>query len=302
MGTNILLETGTNEVEIVEFYLELNEKKEYYGINVIKVQEIIRYPQITKIPIKCHNSFLGITRLRNDIIPLIDLGIYLFNKKLNSLSKVIIAEFNKMKIGFIVSGLTRIHRINWKDFTSPAEIEYAAKSSCITGIIKFDDRVVFVLDVEKIIAEMIPLFTEAGIFKDDISKKYKILIVEDSSTIRNMMVAQLKAFDIHAAKNGQEAYEYLLNLKENTDNILEKCNLVITDIEMPQMDGYTLTKKIKEDPVLKKIPVILFSSMITEKILHKGKAVGADDQISKPEIGELAKRALQLIEKTQNIE
>ncbi|GAB6162414.1 chemotaxis protein [Desulfothermus naphthae] len=302
MTTDILLETGTNELEIVEFYIEKSQGvKEYFGINVIKVQEIIRYPEITRIPAKPHPCFLGLIRLREKIMPLLDLGIYLYNIPLDSNGKVIVTEFNRMKIGFLVSGLTRIHRISWQDVAPPVEIEYEGKTPCITGVVKFDDRIVFTLDVEKIVGEMAPMFLEEGIITEEHAKKrYKVLIADDSPTVRNMLVVNLKDFDIHVAKNGQEAWDYLVDLKQGQEDIFSKCNLVISDIEMPQMDGFTLTKKIKEDPILNKIPVILFSSMITDKILHKGQSVGADDQISKPEIGDLAKKALQLIEKTQN--
>ncbi len=302
MATNILLETGTNELEIVEFYIEKAQGvKEYYGINVIKVQEIIRYPEVTKIPARPHPCFLGLIRLREEVIPLLDLGIYLYNTPLDSSGKVIVTEFNRMKVAFLVSGLTRIHRISWENVSPPVDIDYEGKTPCITGVVKFDSRIIFTLDVEKIVAEMVPIFLEEGIIThEQAQKKYKVLIADDSPTVRNMLIDHLKGFDIHTAKNGKEAWEYLVNLKQGEGDILTRCNLVITDIEMPQMDGFTLTKKIKEDPVLNKIPVILFSSVITDTIRHKGQSVGADDQISKPELVELAKRALQLIEKANN--
>ncbi len=298
MVTNILLETGTNELEIVEFYIEKEEGlREYYGINVIKVQEIMRYPKITSLPQRPHECFVGLMRVREEIIPLLDLGMYLYKKKLDASSKVIITEFNKMKIGFLVSGLTRIHRISWENVSPPIEIEYGGNTPCITGVIKFEDRIVFILDVEKIVTDMAPIFEDPALKeRGEEGKRYKVLVVDDSPTIRRMLVSNLKGFDVHVASNGQEAFNYLKSLGSSWDEILQKCNLVISDIEMPQMDGFTLTKKIKEDPVLRNLPVILFSSMITDKLLHKGKAVGADDQITKPEIGQLAERAQQLIE------
>ncbi len=301
MATNILLETGTNELELVEFFIEKDEGiKEYYGINVIKVQEIIRFPELTKVPVTPHECFLGLIRLRDEVIPLVDCGIYLYNKPLDSNGKVIITEFNKMKVGFLVSGLTRIHRISWEEVDPPVGIDYGSKTPCITGVVKFHDHIIFCLDVEKIVADLVPMLANTGIIsKENTPKIYKVLIVDDSPTVRNMLINNLSGFDIHATKNGQEALEYLMGLKDTEGDILEKINLVITDIEMPQMDGFTLTKKIKQDPVLQKLPVILFSSMITDKIMHKGQSVGADDQISKPEINELAQRAIKLIENTK---
>ncbi len=298
MVTNILLETGTNELEIVEFYIEKEQGlREYYGINVIKVQEIMRYPKITSLPQRPHECFVGLMRVREEIIPLLDLGMYLYKKRLDTSSKVIITEFNKMKIGFLVSGLTRIHRISWENVSPPIEIEYGDNTPCITGVIKFEDRIVFILDVEKIVTDMAPIFEDPNLRQEQgIERKYKVLVVDDSPTIRRMLVSNLKGFDVHVASNGQEAFEYLTSLGSSWEEIVQRCNLVISDIEMPQMDGFTLTKKIKEHPVLRDLPVILFSSMITDKLLHKGKAVGADDQITKPEIGQLAERARQLIE------
>ncbi len=304
MTTNILLEAGTNELEIVEFYIEKEDNvKEYYGLNVIKVQEIIKLPKITKVPVNSHDSFLGLIRVREDVIPLIDLGIYLFNLPLED-GKVIITEFNQMKVGFLVSGLTRIHRLSWQDISPPVDISYGDKTPCITGVVKFGDRIVFMLDAEKIVEDMAHLFEKSEV-EESISeeKPYSVLIADDSPTIRNLIVSNLKGFNISfVAKNGEEAYNYLLTLKSSPENILDKCALVITDIEMPQMDGFTLTKKIKEDPILNKIPVILFSSMITDKILHKGKSVGADGQISKPDLPKLGKLALELIKKAQQKE
>ncbi len=298
MVTNILLETGTNELEIVEFFIEKDQGvREYYGINVIKVQEIMRYPKITSLPQRPHECFVGLMRVREEIIPLLDLGMYLYKKRLDTSSKVIITEFNKMKIGFLVSGLTRIHRISWENVSPPVEIEYGDNTPCITGVIKFEDRIVFILDVEKIVTDMAPIFEDPKLKQQsEEGTNYKVLVVDDSPTIRRMLVSNLKGFDVHVASNGQEAFDYLKSLGSSWDEIIKRCNLVISDIEMPQMDGFTLTKKIKEDPILRDLPVILFSSMIIDKLLHKGKAVGADDQITKPEIGQLADRARQLIE------
>lgn len=302
MATNILLETGTNELEIVEFFIEKAKGiKEFYALNVIKVQEIIKLPQITKVPAKPHDSFLGLIRVRNEVIPLIDLGIYLFNMPLPEDGKVVITEFNQMKVGFLVSGLTRIHRLSWQDISPPVEITYGDKTPCITGVVKFEDRIVFMLDAEKIVDEMAHLFEKSGISTSNKKTiEHPVIIADDSPTVRKLLISNLKGFNISfVAKNGEEALNYLLSLKNSAGNILDKCALVITDIEMPQMDGFTLTKKIKEDPVLNKIPVILFSSMITDKILHKGKAVGADGQISKPDIPKLSQLALEFIEKAK---
>lgn len=297
--SNILLETGTNELEIVEFNLEFSsddgqQHKQPFGINVAKVREIIRMPQLTKLP-NMHNCIYGIFTLRNRIIPALDLSKYLYySENINMQQKMIIAEFNKMECGFIVNDVQRIHRISWTQIDPPDTItQFDTKSACLIGIIRFENRNVLMLDVEKIIADIDPRSAIDDDIPDlNINWKPKIITVEDSITIRHMIKDKMEkaGFEVIAFSNGQEAWDYFLELSSTSKDfnaVKKSVNLIITDVEMPQMDGYTLTKNIKTNEKLKNLPVIIFSSIVSSDILHKGQSVGADAQLSKPQIGEL---------------
>ncbi len=306
---NILLESGTNELEIVEFYIDEqtadNEPyKGYYGVNVAKVLEIIRQPTITEVPQTIHPSILGAFNQRSRIIPLVDLAMWLGKEhNTNEESKVIVTEFNTVITGFLVSGVTRIHRMSWEAVEPPNRYVSSFSSDSITGVVKIDDRIIFILDLEKIVAELNPavrmrLDKEAP---DRGGSQFKAMVVDDSALVRNMLKSLLESagFAVETANNGREGWERLQNYKLRSARegreLSDFLQIVISDIEMPSMDGHSLTRQIKEDPTLRRLPVILFSSLISDKLRHKGEAVGADDQISKPQISQLAERARELI-------
>lgn len=304
--TNILLESGTNELEIVEFYLDEDvagvRYRGYYGVNVAKVLEIINKPRVTGLPEAGHSSVLGAFNQRNVIITLIDLADWLGKTRVDvDAPKVIVTEFNNIVNAFLVSGVTRIHRLSWEDVESPDAYIAGCTESSITGVVKIEDRIVFLLDLERIIAD---LNIGLGMKKvteclSEEGKHYRALVADDSTMIRKLLEEQLTkaSFVVQTAVNGRDAWEQLLAAKKRLAEGGREgwFDIVVSDIEMPSMDGLSLTKHIKEDAVLRDIPVILFSSLITDKLRHKGQAVGADDQISKPEVQELATRALDLI-------
>ena len=324
--SDILLEAGTNELEIVEFYIEeepadeaeeeqnqediepeglKKSRKGYYGVNVAKVLEIIRMPDITEMPEVSHKSVLGAFNLRSRIIPLLDLSMWLNKKRVeNEPPKVIVTEFNQVTSAFMVSGVTRIHRISWEDVEAPNKYMSALSCDSITGVVKFDNRIAFILDLERIVSELNPDMRLK--FDDNVefdgTTGYKALIADDSALIREMIRDMLSqaGFRVEKTNNGKECWERLEEIKRmaamDKRPITDYVEVIVSDIEMPMMDGHHLTKKIKEDPVLKDIPVILFSSLITDKLRHRGETVGADDQVSKPEITYLAQRAAVLIE------
>ncbi len=309
--TNILLESGTNELEIVEFYINENVPGQdnpytgYYGVNVAKVLEIIKKPKITEMPSVPHPAVLGAFNLRSTIIPLIDLSLWLGKGTIQEPdAKVIVTEFNKVTNGFMVSGVTRIHRLSWEQVEPPGNYISQFAANSITGVVRIEDRIIFLIDMEKIIAELNPELAVNFTDRLDITldQQYTALVADDSDTIRNMLANVLKQanFKVIRARNGQEAWDNLLQIKsqatEENKKVTDYIHIVISDIEMPSVDGLNLTKRIKEDPELNVLPVILFSSLITDKTRHKGESVGADDQISKPEVGELAIRAKKLIE------
>lgn len=308
--TNILLEAGTNELEIVEFYLtEMIEGEEqayrgYYGVNVAKVLEIIRKPSVTEMPEVHHRSVMGAFNQRSRIIPLVDLSVWLKKKRVEEEEpKVIVTEFNNVTNAFLVSGVTRIHRISWEQVEPPNKYVAGISGNSITGVVRLEDRIVFILDLEKITADLNPQLNlkldEALDWASD--ERYRAMVVDDSGLIREMLkdLLQKAGFEVEVHTNGRDGWERLKELKEKSEKenrpLRDFIHIVVSDIEMPSMDGHNLTKRIKEDPALRRLPVILFSSLITEKLRHKGDAVGADDQISKPEVTELAIRAKRLI-------
>ncbi|MFW5730659.1 MAG: chemotaxis protein [Desulfonatronovibrionaceae bacterium] len=308
--TDILLESGTNELEIVEFFLRerLDNGQNYkgcYGVNVSKVLRIINMPAVTEMPGQHHPCIMGAFNLRSRIIPLVDLCSWMNIKRPEQENqKVIVTEFNKLINGFLVSGVNRIHRLSWKEIEAPDTYTDEFSSNSITGVIKLEDRIVFLIDMEKIIAELNP---EAGLKLDHANEyqgpqKYTALLADDSTLIRNMLGELLEkaGFKVLKFKNGQQAWDELERYKalarKNKKPLNSIIQIVISDIEMPVVDGLNLTKRIKSDPELKALPVILFSSLISDKLKHKGESVGADHQISKPEVSQLARKARNLIE------
>ncbi len=310
MQTNILLESGTNELEIVEFFLDEIEAggqtyRGYYGVNVAKVLEIIRMPSVTELPEGKHSCVLGAFNLRNHIIPLVDLSRWLNKTRAETEApKVIVTEFNNVCTAFQVSGVNRIHRISWEEVEPPNRYVASLSNHSITGVIKIDGRIIFLLDLEKIVADLNPAL---GLRLDEAidwaaNVRYRAMIADDSGLIREMLRDLLEKanFEVEALTNGREAWERLEELKGKAEtekkSITDYVQVMVSDIEMPSMDGHNLCKRIKDDPLLRDLPVILFSSLITDKLRHKGDAVGADDQVSKPEVTHLAQRALALIE------
>lgn len=318
--TNILLESGTNELELVEFFIDERDRdtqevyRGYYGVNVAKVLEIIRLPQVTHMPETSHSSVLGAFNLRDKVIPLVDLSTWLNKEQVDTENaKVIVAEFNQTTSAFMVSGVTRIHRISWQDVEPPGNHVSTFTNDSITGVVRFDERIMLILDMEKILGDLIPSLAMDDTGDEELERPsakevYKALIADDSTSIRRMIAATMtrSGFDVDAHVNGKEAWEQLLQIKATCESsgkpISDFVDVIVSDIEMPAMDGHNLTKRIKDDPVLRNIPVVLFSSLITERLRHKGEKVGADDQVSKPNISTLTKKAYTLIEQYQGID
>ncbi|TQR11658.1 chemotaxis protein [Psychrobacillus soli] len=294
----ILLESGTNELEIVEFQVGSSK----FGINVIKVKEIIQTIPVTFIP-HAHPHVEGIVQLRGEVLPVVSmakvLGLPEVNK--NEQEKYIVTEFNKQKVVFHVDNVTQIHRISWEQIEKPSDI-YQGGTSHVIGVIKRVDEMVLLLDYERIIVDINP---ESGINVESVKKlgerersNKKVVIAEDSPLLRKLLHDTLHAagyFNLEFFENGKDALGYLEDLVKVSSDIAEQVQMVVTDIEMPQMDGHALTRKIKENSNLAKLPVLIFSSLITDDLRHKGDQVGAEDQISKPEIAELVLKIDQYI-------
>ncbi len=289
----ILLESGTNELEIVEF--SVGQSK--FGINVIKVKEIIQPIQVTKIP-HSHPNVEGIIDIRGEILPVVNVAIALgFGQSERPVDeKFIVTEFNQTKVVFHVHSVTQIHRISWDRIEKPSGM-YQGLESQITGVVKLNDEMILLLDFEKIIVDINP---ESGINIKNLKKlgtrersEKKLVVAEDSPLLRKLLQETLNEAgfqNLEFFENGKDALLYLNSLVETGKAIENEVQLLITDLEMPQMDGHHLTKQIKEDQSLKILPVIIFSSLITSDLRHKGEMVGASAQISKPEINTLVEQ------------
>lgn len=292
MDTNILLENGTNELEVLEFLLE----GQHYGINVAKIREIIPYQNVTPVP-NSHPSIEGIFMPRDTMITAINLRNCLqmreYEEKEKDTSLFIITNFNQLDIAFHVDAVLGIHRVSWNQIIKPGSTVSTSEDGVSTGIIKINGKLIIILDFEKIVTDINP---ETGLRISEISelgertaKDIAILIAEDSPLLNKLIVDSLKQAGytnlIHT-ENGQQAYDVIMQCKED-GTLKQHVQCVITDIEMPVMDGHRLTKLIKEDEDTKDIPVVIFSSLVNDEMKRKGKSLGADAQLSKPEIGNL---------------
>lgn len=290
MSSEILLESGTNELEILEFTVGTN----HYGINVAKVKEILPYKKPTPVP-NAHPAIEGIFMPREEIISIVDLAECLKMQKSQNTAQdmYILTNFNKINVAFHVHSVVGIHRVSWEAIVKPDSTINSKGNGLATGIIKLDQNLIIILDFEKIVTNISP---ETGLKVSDIDhllnrqrNELPILISEDSHLLSTLITECLHKAgysNILATDNGKEAWDKLQAFKAKGD-VLSKVACIITDIEMPQMDGHRLTKLVKDDPVLKEIPVVIFSSLISDEMRRKGEALGANAQLSKPEIGEL---------------
>ncbi|EAC2736600.1 chemotaxis signal transduction protein CheV [Listeria monocytogenes] len=287
----ILLQSGTNELEIVTFTVGEN----LFCINVLKVKEIIHPLEVTPVP-DSNPAIEGVSQVRGEIMPVVNLARVMKLPEIEpENTKFIITELNQMKIVFRVDEVHRIQRISWEQIEEPEKLSIGLEELAV-GIVKLDGNLVLLLDYEKIIYEISGNADFAVTGEDRIARKVNreektIFIAEDSQMLRQLLEDTLHEAgytNLQFFANGREAQEHIFKLlKEQKEQTFENVNLLITDIEMPQMDGHHLTKVIKEDEIGHELPVVIFSSLITEDLEHKGAGVGADAQVSKPNIHQL---------------
>lgn len=301
METGILLESGTNELELLEFYV--GNKK--FGINIAKVTEMMRYESVTPMP-DAPEGIEGIFMPRDILISVIDLHAVLHIPKPEGEDGMfIICEFNGLHVGFHVTGVNGIVKLSWTSIEKPPSVAQSESGGLITGVAKLDTGMILILDFETIVAN---INKSAGLDTtgaptsklDTVNFESHIVIAEDSTLLNKMIMDSLHTSgfrNIISFTNGKDALDYIESFKNLGDRITDEVALLISDIEMPQMDGHHLTKRIKDDPVMKKIPVFLFSSLINEKMRIKGKSVGADEQFSKPQIGLLIEMLYEYLKK-----
>ncbi len=283
---------GENRLELLLFKLVGTQR---FGINVFKVREVLQCPKLTLLPQQ--DPFIkGVAHIRGQTISVIDLSKATGGREIEQTesSFIIIAEYNRSVQGFLVAGVERIVTLSWTDIMPPPE--GAGKSSYLTAVTEIDKHMVSILDVEKILNEITPVSTEVSedivdtSVGEDLGDKM-IMIADDSTVARNQVKRALEPLGINAilAKNGQDALDQLLAIEATCQkSITEKVALMISDIEMPEMDGYTLTSEVKSNDRMSKMPIILHTSLsgvFNNAMIEK---VGADDFIPKFHPDELA--------------
>lgn len=291
---------GQNRLELLLFRLSGRQR---FGINVFKVREVLQCPPLTAIPKR--NKFVrGIAHIRGQTISVIDLSLATGGRPIDNVkdSFIIIAEYNRSVQGFLVNSVERIININWESIMPPPK-GTGGRSSYLTAVTEIDKELVEIIDVEKILEEISPSPTmittavETSTITADLGDR-TILIADDSAVARNQVKRALEGLGIsmHLVKNGREALTYLQDLSKDCQrSVTEKIGLLISDIEMPEMDGYTLTAEIRLDPMLKDLHVILHTSLsgvFNQQMVQK---VGADDFIAKfnpDELGESVRKWL----------
>ncbi len=289
MDSKILLENGTNELEVLEFTICGNS----YGINVAKIKEIINYQPVTPVP-NAHPSIEGIFMPRDIMITAIDLRNCLQRGTSEPEGLFIVTNFNNLDIAFHVDSVVGIHRVSWSEIIKPNATVSNTEEGISTGIIKIQGKLIIILDFERIVTDISP---ETGLKVEDVVAlgnlpergECPILIAEDSLLLNRLIVDSLKTAgytQLINTSNGQEAWDIISDCIQRK-NLDTQIKAVITDIEMPLMDGHRLTKLIKDGDATKHIPVVIFSSLVNEEMMRKGEALGANAQISKPEIGKL---------------
>ena len=295
MDSKILLANGTNELEVLEFCVAGNS----YGINVAKIREIIPYQAVTPVP-NSHPSIEGIFMPRDSMITAIDLSNCLQRGESQPGGLFIITNFNKLDIAFHVESVVGIHRVSWADIMKP-NATFSSEDGVSTGIVNINGKLIIILDFEKIVADINP---ETGLRTEEIEmlgvrerNDVPILMAEDSALLNKLIKDSLIKSgygNIISCENGLEAWEIISDCVKK-GNLDEHVRCVITDIEMPQMDGHHLLKKIRETSETSKLPVIVFSSLINEEMRRKGEALGASAQLSKPELANLVQEIDSLV-------
>ena len=285
----ILLETGTNEFEIVEFSIgSVN-----YGINVAKVREVITRTPVTEMP-QAHPYVDGLFTLRGKAIPLVNLPRCLNMPSQGEPKNIIVTEINNYDIAFLVDSVSRIHRISWKNMEPAPEV---GDQSRVVGIVKMQEKIILLLDFETIIAEINPVINEKLTTVEEATRDIKdrradvpVICAEDSPMLRELLVSTLRDsgyVKVQGFNNGQEAYEFLMAAVEKNGNIKDNVGVIVSDIEMPKMDGHRLLKLVRSDSRFNDVPFILFSSLISDEMRRKGERLGASGQIAKPEINQV---------------
>ena len=293
---------GQNRLELLLFRLN---GRQLYGINVFKVKEVLQCPRLTVLP-RLNPVVRGVAHIRGGTLPIIDLGQATGGRALGDLSNafVIITEYNNRVQGFLVRAVERIVNLNWSDVHPPPK--GAGRDHYLTAVTRVDDQMVEIVDVEKVLAEVLavedPVPQQAAEGRHlTATGKRKVLVVDDSAVARKQVIRCLEALgiEVHALNDGRQALNWLQARADEGGRVADELLMMISDIEMPEMDGYTLTAEVRNDPRLKDMHVMLHTSLsgvFNQAMVRK---VGADDFLAKFSPDELAERVIMRLHETQ---
>lgn len=300
---------GANRLEILLFSLGMDKntgREEVFGLNVFKIREVIQVPEITRAP-DMPPGVIGMVSLRGTMLPVIDLAQFTGMQVDEPPDKLIITEFNKSTTGMLVRSVEQIIRMEWNDIRVPPAMMAHQMGGLVTAVTELkDERIAMIIDVEKVLSETSGIAEDETAF-DTIEKtdfESFMLFADDSVVARKQIEKTLKKMDINyvSAKNGEDAWEKLVELASRAESMgvetKDYLKLILTDVEMPGMDGYVLTKKIKSDSRFKGIPVLMHSSLSADTNMALGKQVGADHYLPKFDPVELSKAVLSYITPT----
>jgi two-component system chemotaxis response regulator CheV len=291
---------GTNHLEVLLFSLGTNEetgRNELFGINVFKVREVLNLPEVTTAP-EMPDGIEGFVSLRGEMVPIINLQKFCHMKSPDEPRILMITEYNTHIQGFLVSSVDTIQRLNWEQVKEPPSLISKRLGGLVTAVAELgEDQLVMIMDVEKVLADAGDFYDETlfdGVDNVGQQGHYKILFADDSNIARKQIAKTLDKMGVghFTAVNGAEAWKTIEQLADkctqNGTNITDEIQVVLTDVEMPEMDGYVLTQKIKADPRLADLPVIMHSSLTAQANQAMGKGVGADAYVPKFQPKELS--------------
>jgi len=292
---------GQNRLELLMFRLR---GQQVYGINVFKVREVLPCPKLSSLP-NSGRVVRGVSHVRGETIPIIDLsmaiGLLPIPEEQLATSFVIITEYNRKTQGFLVSGVERIMNMNWEDIMPPPK--GAGKDVYLTAVTRIDDKLVEIIDVEKVLAEVSPLgedVTEELVSRGSEREQgtLPVLVVDDSSVARRQIERCLNAIGLEVIikNDGKQALEYLKEITQDGSKGEDHLSMVISDVEMPEMDGYTLVTRIRENPAIRDMYVMLHTSLSGVFNQAMVKKVGANDFMAKFSADELAERVMEILD------
>lgn len=293
--TNILLEAGNNQLELLKFKVA----GQYYAINVAKTDESIDYMEVTPVPLS-RPEIKGILAIRDTLVTVIDLKKVLFDEytEITPSTSIILTNFNKLNLGFVVDEIVGISRFSWLHILKPEATISSTDEGIITGLVKDEDRIVCILDFEKIVSDINPQCgltssdLDASVMKNSNKREdYSLLVAEDSKLLNKLIVKSLldAGYQVKSVWNGSEAWDEI-TAWGTREELLKHYQLLITDIEMPVMDGITLSRNVKKSDEYKALPICVFSSLVNEMLINKVKELEIDAMITKPEIGKLVEK------------